>query len=434
MHLISMNSTQVHLMSSSSLSSPLPLILSIFTAASLLWSHPALGQETLSWENIPFVAAQSFDQGAARALEIEARGLEAQRGLLPGRVMDVHASGVVQAPLTASARSATQHQFQAGASIVLGALPSYMEALLDSQIEGERARLRARELAYLQELALAYAAWWFATTRYEHIREDVERAYQDSAPLATAAREGTLAELDWLDLEVTLARMGQEQLDASKEQADALRALEALLDHEMWSPSLTPLPPNLSKTNPWEALLDQITRHPDVILLSRQAETLRAQAEVEQRLYPTILALDVGWTSIIPSAHWSYLQASITVPLSNPARAEAARKRIQANAIDQERLLLLERLQRDLVARAHHHDTLRENLSQLEEGGLVTIQKRQNLLEQNLEEEQVTLARVLQGRQDLHEAQHQKLAILLELELQELLAEQLRRWLDGEHP
>ena len=50
-------------MSSSSLSSPLPLILSIFTAASLLWSHPALGQETLSWENIPFVAAQSFDAG-----------------------------------------------------------------------------------------------------------------------------------------------------------------------------------------------------------------------------------------------------------------------------------------------------------------------------------------------------------------------------------
>lgn len=409
-----------------------PLLLSttiLLLLATLASPSHALAQEALTWETLPQIATQSFERGAARALELEAQGLSAQRGLLPGRLMDLHASGVAQVPLTSSAQSSTQHQLQAGTTIILGPLPSYMEALLDTQIERERANLRATELAYFQEVTRAYATWWQASTRYEHIREDVERAYKESAPLADAATRGTLSELDWLDLEVVLAQMSQEKLNAGKEQADALRALEALLDHETWRPALTPLLDDLPDTNPWDELLDTLAQHPDVVLLARQADTLRAQAEVDQRLYPTLLSLDVGWTGITPATHWSYVQASITIPLSNPARAEAARKRIQANATEQERLIVLERLQREIAARAHHHDTLRENLARYEEEGIATIRRRQELLERNLEQDHVMLARVLQGRRDLHEAEHQELSILLELQLHTLLARQLQSWL-----
>lgn len=389
-----------------------------------------LAAQPLGWDNIADAAQQSFEDGPEKALRMEVDSLKAQRSLLPNRVMDVHASTIAQIPLTSSAKQNAQHQIQAGASFILGSLPSHMETLLETQIQSEQAHNQSKKLAYFEQLLNAYASWWQASLKYEHITQDVLRAHQDSEPLRQAFESGSYAELDWLDLEVALAALSREELLASDEQSLALQQLQVLIDQESWTPTITELhEDNLFTSNPWETLLERVQNHPTIIALDHQASVLRAQANVEQHLYPTTLSLDAGWTGIAPSTHWSYVEASISIPLSNPGKAEAARKRIQANSVEQEKLWQIELLRREILSQITRYNTLLHNLEQLTQGELATLHKRQTLLEDGFKQKQVTLARVLQGRRDLHEASHHKLELLLQLQVHTILATQLNTWI-----
>jgi outer membrane protein TolC len=389
-------------------------------------------QTPLDWAHLEEVAHRSFAQDHARQFDVELKSLSAQRDAVPHRVLDVHMTGIAQAPLTSSARGASQQQIQAGTTLMLGRLPTLMSEVLDVQREHELAVQDLKKMQYFQELLSAYGEWWRASLVLAHLGEDIEDAKHHIEPLRASYEAGTFAALDWLDLEVEIAAMQSEHAMIQQARSSALGQLERLLDVTSWVPMVGDEEFAIAHAeNPWRALSALLDAHPTIQALHKERELLEARSEVELRRTPPAVAFDVGWTSVGGGAQWSLLQASIVLPLSNPGKAEAIRLRMQASSLEYERLWQLERLNRAMGAYEREYDDLVEVLRAVDDGEMERLEVRQQALEQAFAQGHIPLVRVLKGRRASHEAHHRRLLLLLELHTSALRAQLMRSWLSS---
>lgn len=388
----------------------------------------AEAEHEIRWASLPGIIDASWRVEHQPAWREASRGLREERASLPGRVTEARGQISSQTSISAVPWSASEQHLSAGMSVAVGPLPKLMRALVDAQLDREEAAMQAARWEFAAEVSQAYTAWWLAAASLDHLDEDLERAEREALPLHQAAAQGELSQLDFLDVQIELGALRQEHASARKQEQDTRAHLGTLLNASRWKPALdADAAPDEARPNPWRELGAALEAHPALRALREDERVLIARADLEERRAPATIDADAAWTTLGWQATWITWQLGVTIPLSNPGRAEARRLRAQASGVSMERQRMGAQLQRELEALARGYEATQQQLAALDAHVLEALLARQTLLDAALEAQQVTLLRVLRARRELHEAHHARYAFSLSLHAAHLSAALMRQ-------
>lgn len=390
-------------------------IVSIASVACLImWPANAFAQQhaPLTWSNLIDAAQQNWSAGQSKVFKATLQGIRMQQANIPHRMLSVQLGSELQLPVTDAARGSQQQRITMGTTIGLNALPKMVGRLFEAQLKEEKAaELNAQHL-YFQEVIHTYGQWWLASVLAQHISQDLKQAQLDLMPLKEAHKEGKISSIAWLDVSLELSQIERDLVTQQQQEQQALQRLAALIDATRWLPQAIQTSP-VGPDNRWQRLNQRASQHPELILMQKQKDVLDARVEVERRLFPMTISLDVGWLWGPEQAHIATVQALFVVPLSNPGEIEAQRLKAQAIASGRKRQVRLIQLKREIDAQHTHLVYLKKKVKTLEAGTLSILNKRQALLEKGFKSKQIPLIRTLRGRRALHEAQHQRHELIL---------------------
>jgi outer membrane protein TolC len=382
----------------------------VMLATSLALAAPASAEE-LGWESLEARAMSVWQRGAGEALARTEAGLVAQRGRLPGRWQNIQLTTQIETPGHGAATwSSAEHVFNALASVQLGALPDKRAQLLEREILTQRAQRDLEAWTFVEEVRLAYHAWWYHAAMVEHLEEDLANKQAELEPLRAAAQQQLISALDMLDLEAELGLVSAEVADAARQRDVAQAQLIALLGdgytltapEDLHSMDLSAL----ERENPWTECLDKLAAHPALRALARRRERALAESELWDHATPWQLQLGPQIRTRALEESWIAAYVSVTIPLSNFYASDAIASRAQADALEAEARWEAARLGARLSAEAQSWRAQVEHIRRLERDLLGPTRARQELLEQAWGQHQVPLERVLRGRRQLHEAEH----------------------------
>lgn len=394
---------------------------------------PAYGAE-LGWDSLEDHARRVWQSGAGRALERTEAGLISQRDRLPGRWQNIQVNAQIEAPAQgAAAWSNAEHVFNALATAQLGTLPDRRAALLEQEIIVQRAQRALEQWRFIEQVRLAYHAWWFHAAMVDHLEEDLATKQRELEPLRAAADQQLISALDLLDLEAELGLVSAEVADAARQRDVARAQLIALLGdgHTLAAPQdLHNMDlAALEAENPWDACINKLATHPALRALNAQRDRATAQAALWDSATPWELQLGPQVRTSAFEDSWIAAYVSVTIPLSNFYASDAIGARAQAAALEAEARWEAARLGSGLQAEAQSWRAQVEHIRRLERDLLGPTRKRQELLEAAWQARQVPLERALRGRRQLHEAEHMLIAARAELYLVRARAAALARHL-----
>lgn len=407
-------------------------VMSAVTLAVHLSAAPVAARTPEAWPAVTQVALEVWTSGRGEAQARLRRGVEAERGALPGRWQSVSVSAQAEAPSQRGWREAEQ-VLGVGATVQLGRLPTLMRQVLDRQLDALDAQARLARWAFLEQVHEAYGQWWLASAMQAHLRGAIAAARAQLEPLRQAQARGQVSALTMQDLEIELSRHELELLDVTQQQAAARAALVRLLGA---ASARLPAPDHLShdappQQNPWRPLIARLASHPALRAAEAQRRELLARARMLDGINPAQLQLGAQATTAGARTWWMTSMLTLTIPLTNPGAGEAARLRGEALAQDAQARWLAQQLGAELEARALEYDAALARDARLGDGHLRLMRARQTALEAALARGEVTLDRALQGRRELHDAEHLQLTGRARLHLLRAHAASFARLLDA---
>jgi hypothetical protein len=402
--------------------------------ALLTLAPAAASAQQLDWDSLDAHADRVWREGAGRAMQRAEAGLIAQRNSLPTRWQNIQVTAQIEAPAQgAAAWDNAEHVFNALATVQLGTLPDKRAALLERQIASQRAAHELERWRFVEEIRLAYHAWWLHAALVVHLEEDLATKQAELEPLRQAAQQQLISELELLDLEAELGQVSAEVADAARMRDMARAQLTSLL-----GPGFTLGEPAdlhaldlkaLEAQDPWTTCLDRLESHPALRALKARQRVAFAEAAVWDRANPWQLQLGPQVRTAAFQDSWAAAYVSVIIPLGNLYTSNAIAARAQAAQLDAEAAWEAARLRSTLTAQSLSWRAQLDHIHRLERDLLTPIRKRQTLLEGAWKERRVPLERVLRGRRQLHEAEHTLIAARADLYLINARAQALARYL-----
>ncbi len=378
--------------------------------------------DPVSWDALSTLTAEVWTAGPGAPAGLQADGLESA------------ARRPVRGPTSAWAE--IQHGVPSQEQLTVAVDVPLRLGLAESRASRDhasavRAEASADRMDWTELVQEAWLDGWADRENALHLGEYAEELATWIAPLESAAEAGLVARLDVAELQVERARVLAEQAASEESAAAADARLSALLGRSV---SVDPADEALHglalpEVSPWLQILDHVSLHPSIA--AAKAEARAARSDLRALQADALPLLSIGGMTVQTNGNTTpLLYAGVSVPLRTERAAQQARARAAASAWTAEAQWQHAQVQARVEAEQARWEAARRRMEALDERLLAPLEARQEATLAAFQQGLIPASHLVLARRDLHEAEHEKILVLVSL-----LASQARaRALDAAIP
>jgi len=391
------------------------IALAVAASGSVAAAEP-VADPALTWASLPAASRAAFDAGPGRRWEARVRGAHAAVDAVPGDLQTLDLLTRWDNDFTGP--DGVEISVDALVSWRLGGLADRRRGAWRAEAEARAAERDLARFTFEVEAGRRFVAWWERQALAEHVAEHLTEQAHFLAPARAAVEKHLVSQLVLSDLEVEVARVEIAATRLEGEVAVAARELQGLLGTEL-PPSAAGLGEldrvAVDTPNPWEAVRDRLDAHPELRALQAAEVAARARSEAADAEGGASLQVGAGFRRTGSDSTWAAALVGVSIPLGDPAGAEAADLAGEATALGELRAWRLRELRAEVDALATRYTAAVTQLRRVVDALVVPMGDRVVLHERAVLAGRAGLEQLVRARRDLLEAHHDLVQVAAEV-------------------